>query len=194
MYSEGLNYDWPDHHGDIFIDTLAFLSHPFLSISINEHINFKHNFLVHMLYFLEKKQNFINCFIFFISFITAILHRTTVDIGQIKIQSVATCLFLCMDQCGTVYGSVSDIKYWHNVCQTTLVVYKKKIYWQHLHFIFCINCHQDLFQSFLLQNKLFYNFITAFLTLCFVYLYKRVSNLNFSFLPYTKTCCTAGYN
>lgn len=34
-----------------------------------------------------------------------ILHRTAVDIGQIKIQGVATCLFLCMDFCGNVYGS-----------------------------------------------------------------------------------------
>uniref|UniRef100_A0A182MKZ2 Uncharacterized protein n=1 Tax=Anopheles culicifacies TaxID=139723 RepID=A0A182MKZ2_9DIPT len=35
----------------------------------------------------------------------AILQRTTVGIGQIKIQAVATCLFLCMDTCGSVYGS-----------------------------------------------------------------------------------------
>ncbi|CAD7093230.1 unnamed protein product, partial [Hermetia illucens] len=34
-----------------------------------------------------------------------ILQRTTVNVGQIKIQGVATCLFLCMDQCGAVYGS-----------------------------------------------------------------------------------------
>ncbi|XP_055923093.1 probable serine/threonine-protein kinase DDB_G0282963 isoform X2 [Eupeodes corollae] len=34
-----------------------------------------------------------------------ILQRTTVDVGRIKIQSVATCLYLCMDQCGAVYGS-----------------------------------------------------------------------------------------
>ncbi|XP_055547245.1 uncharacterized protein LOC129731363 [Wyeomyia smithii] len=34
-----------------------------------------------------------------------ILQRTTVAAGQIRIQSVATCLFLCMDTCGTVYGS-----------------------------------------------------------------------------------------
>ncbi|XP_049537470.1 uncharacterized protein LOC125952190 isoform X2 [Anopheles darlingi] len=34
-----------------------------------------------------------------------ILQRTTVGIGQIKIQAVATCLFLCMDTCGSVYGS-----------------------------------------------------------------------------------------
>uniref|UniRef100_A0A182XJ50 Uncharacterized protein n=1 Tax=Anopheles quadriannulatus TaxID=34691 RepID=A0A182XJ50_ANOQN len=37
---------------------------------------------------------------------TPILQRTTVGIGQIKIQAVATCLFLCMDTCGSVYGSV----------------------------------------------------------------------------------------
>ncbi|XP_038119596.1 uncharacterized protein LOC6054177 isoform X2 [Culex quinquefasciatus] len=34
-----------------------------------------------------------------------ILQRTTVAAGQIRIQGVATCLFLCMDTCGTVYGS-----------------------------------------------------------------------------------------
>lgn len=37
----------------------------------------------------------------------AILQRTTVNVGQIKIQGVATCLFLCMDSCGVTYGSVS---------------------------------------------------------------------------------------
>ncbi|ETN59769.1 hypothetical protein AND_008627 [Anopheles darlingi] len=37
--------------------------------------------------------------------VLAILQRTTVGIGQIKIQAVATCLFLCMDTCGSVYGS-----------------------------------------------------------------------------------------
>lgn len=37
----------------------------------------------------------------------AILQRTTVDVGLIKIQGIASCLFLCMDQCGVVYGSVS---------------------------------------------------------------------------------------
>lgn len=48
----------------------------------------------------------------FISLIfSAILQRTTVDIGQIKIQGVATCLFLCMDTCGTVYGSVNIIAF-----------------------------------------------------------------------------------
>ncbi|CAG9803795.1 unnamed protein product [Chironomus riparius] len=35
-----------------------------------------------------------------------ILQRTTVNVGQIKIQGVATCLFLCMDSCGITYGSV----------------------------------------------------------------------------------------
>ncbi|XP_070493464.1 probable serine/threonine-protein kinase DDB_G0283337 [Chironomus tepperi] len=35
-----------------------------------------------------------------------ILQRTTVNVGQIKIQGVATCLFLCMDNCGITYGSV----------------------------------------------------------------------------------------
>lgn len=57
---------------------------------------------------LKLSHNFDN-FLPFSLFIPAILQRTTVDIGQIKIQSVATCLFLCMDQCGFVYGSVSVI-------------------------------------------------------------------------------------
>ncbi|KAG5682019.1 hypothetical protein PVAND_011411 [Polypedilum vanderplanki] len=35
-----------------------------------------------------------------------ILQRTTVNVGQIKIQGVATCLFLCMDSCGFSYGSI----------------------------------------------------------------------------------------
>ncbi|KAL7730113.1 hypothetical protein ACLKA6_009389 [Drosophila palustris] len=34
-----------------------------------------------------------------------ILQRSTVDVGRIKIQSVATCLYLCMDACGAVYAS-----------------------------------------------------------------------------------------
>ncbi|XP_034484538.1 putative uncharacterized protein DDB_G0282499 isoform X2 [Drosophila innubila] len=37
----------------------------------------------------------------------AILQRSTVDVGRIKIQSVATCLYLCMDACGAVYASTS---------------------------------------------------------------------------------------
>ncbi|XP_060537245.1 protein let-756 [Cylas formicarius] len=35
-----------------------------------------------------------------------ILQRTTVGIGQMKIQGVATCQYLCMDECGLLYGSV----------------------------------------------------------------------------------------
>ncbi|XP_044014124.1 putative uncharacterized protein DDB_G0291812, partial [Aphidius gifuensis] len=34
-----------------------------------------------------------------------IIQRTSVSIGQLKIQGVATCLYLCMDACGLVYGS-----------------------------------------------------------------------------------------
>ncbi|XP_063241127.1 fibroblast growth factor 9-like [Bacillus rossius redtenbacheri] len=34
-----------------------------------------------------------------------ILQRSSVHTGQLKIQSVATCLFLCMDSCGLLYGS-----------------------------------------------------------------------------------------
>ncbi|KAG8224509.1 hypothetical protein J437_LFUL004992 [Ladona fulva] len=37
----------------------------------------------------------------------AILQRTSVSTGRLKIQGVATCLFLCMDRCGLLYGSVS---------------------------------------------------------------------------------------
>lgn len=39
-------------------------------------------------------------------FVSAILQRATVDVGKIRIQGVATCLFLCMDACGNVYGTV----------------------------------------------------------------------------------------
>lgn len=46
-----------------------------------------------------------NFFLFY--FISAILQQTTVGIGQIKFQGVATCLFLCMDACGTIYGAVN---------------------------------------------------------------------------------------
>ncbi|XP_022216192.2 rho GTPase-activating protein gacF isoform X2 [Drosophila obscura] len=38
-----------------------------------------------------------------------ILQRSTVDVGRIKLQSVATCLYLCMDACGAVYGSLFDL-------------------------------------------------------------------------------------
>lgn len=45
-----------------------------------------------------------DCFFFFNP---AILQRTTVDVGKVKIQGVATCLYLCMDMCGGIYASVS---------------------------------------------------------------------------------------
>ncbi|KAG5892278.1 hypothetical protein JTB14_036244 [Gonioctena quinquepunctata] len=35
----------------------------------------------------------------------SILQRTTVGIGQMKIQGVATCQYLCMARCGLLYGS-----------------------------------------------------------------------------------------
>ncbi|XP_049782675.1 uncharacterized protein LOC126184341, partial [Schistocerca cancellata] len=35
----------------------------------------------------------------------SILQRTSVNKGQLKIQGVATCLYLCMDSCGLLYGS-----------------------------------------------------------------------------------------
>lgn len=46
---------------------------------------------------------------FFIVLFPAILQRTTVDVGQIRLQGVATCLYLCMDACGNMYGSVRII-------------------------------------------------------------------------------------
>uniref|UniRef100_A0A1B0D2A0 Uncharacterized protein n=1 Tax=Phlebotomus papatasi TaxID=29031 RepID=A0A1B0D2A0_PHLPP len=39
------------------------------------------------------------------NFPLAILQRTTVDVGKVKIQGVATCLYLCMDMCGGIYAS-----------------------------------------------------------------------------------------
>lgn len=56
---------------------------------------------------LYKRQLHSLTFVFYF-LIAAILQRTTVAAGQIRIQGVATCLFLCMDTCGTVYGSVSS--------------------------------------------------------------------------------------
>lgn len=38
--------------------------------------------------------------------VTAILKRHSVKTGQVLVQSVATCMFLCMDSCGLLYGSV----------------------------------------------------------------------------------------
>ncbi|CAH1121419.1 unnamed protein product [Ceutorhynchus assimilis] len=35
-----------------------------------------------------------------------ILQRTTIGIGQMKIQGVATCQYLCMDECGLLYGAI----------------------------------------------------------------------------------------
>ncbi|XP_025409378.1 uncharacterized protein LOC112682844 [Sipha flava] len=34
-----------------------------------------------------------------------ILQRTSVNLGQLKIQGVATCMYLCLDACGLLYGS-----------------------------------------------------------------------------------------
>ncbi|XP_017768896.1 PREDICTED: uncharacterized protein LOC108557033 [Nicrophorus vespilloides] len=39
------------------------------------------------------------------SSIYTILQRTTVGVGQLKIQAVGTCQYLCMDACGLPYGS-----------------------------------------------------------------------------------------
>lgn len=38
--------------------------------------------------------------------LSVILQRTSVNMGQLKIQGVATCMYLCMDACGLLYGSV----------------------------------------------------------------------------------------
>ncbi|XP_030762297.1 uncharacterized protein LOC115887111 isoform X2 [Sitophilus oryzae] len=37
---------------------------------------------------------------------TAIMQRTTIGIGQLRIQGVFTCQYLCMDECGLLYGSL----------------------------------------------------------------------------------------
>lgn len=47
-------------------------------------------------------------FIFVHSFLlSAFLQRNTVDVGQIRLIGIATCLYLCMDPCGNLYTSVS---------------------------------------------------------------------------------------
>ncbi|KAL3289613.1 hypothetical protein HHI36_023025 [Cryptolaemus montrouzieri] len=38
-------------------------------------------------------------------YFSAILQRSTVSIGQMKIQGTATCQYLCMDACGFLYGA-----------------------------------------------------------------------------------------
>lgn len=38
--------------------------------------------------------------------VAAVLQRTSVNKVQVKMQGIATCLFLCMDACGLLYGSV----------------------------------------------------------------------------------------
>ncbi|KAF7267116.1 fibroblast growth factor branchless [Rhynchophorus ferrugineus] len=35
-----------------------------------------------------------------------IMQRTTIGIGQLRIQGVFTCQYLCMDECGLLYGSI----------------------------------------------------------------------------------------
>lgn len=56
---------------------------------------------------IETLENYSNNNNINIVFFLAILQRTSVDVGRIRIQGVATCLYLCMDACGSVYGSVS---------------------------------------------------------------------------------------
>lgn len=51
-------------------------------------------------------QSLIDPFGFF--YFPAIFQRTSVSRGQLRIQGVATCLYLCMDSCGLLYGSVSQ--------------------------------------------------------------------------------------
>lgn len=75
--------------------------------------------LIRQFYFPEKEKHktgkkcifffliLFFCFFFLYCFYLAILQRSSVDVGRIRIQGVATCLYLCMDACGSVYGSVS---------------------------------------------------------------------------------------
>lgn len=39
-------------------------------------------------------------------FYAAVMQRITVDVGQIRLIGIATCLYLCMDSCGNLYCSV----------------------------------------------------------------------------------------
>lgn len=52
--------------------------------------------------FLQPKNKII-----FYFFFAAIFQRNSVNVGQIRLIGIATCLYLCMDACGNLYGSVS---------------------------------------------------------------------------------------
>lgn len=47
-----------------------------------------------------------NSFLCYVFFFSAILQRNTVDVGQIRLIGIATCLYLCMDSCGNLYSTV----------------------------------------------------------------------------------------
>ncbi|KAK9889130.1 hypothetical protein WA026_004399 [Henosepilachna vigintioctopunctata] len=53
--------------------------------------------------FFKKNHITSNLTSFFI--FSAILQRSTIGVGQVKIQGTATCQFLCMDACGFLYGA-----------------------------------------------------------------------------------------
>jgi len=84
-----------------------------VNVNVSLSVAFAHCFpeshaLIHVyLIVIKSKLFFVTHSHALFRFIAAILQRTTVNVGQIKIQGVATCLFLCMDSCGTTYGSVS---------------------------------------------------------------------------------------
>lgn len=53
---------------------------------------------------ITRNKNFkFKCRFFLVA---AILQRSTVGVGQIRLIGIATCLYLCMDACGNLYGSV----------------------------------------------------------------------------------------
>lgn len=69
------------------------------------------------------KQSIFLSFIFIIIFMfylllllfSAIIERSSYDVGVLKIRGVATCLYLCMNSCGHLYGSVSDLYFYDAV-------------------------------------------------------------------------------
>lgn len=54
-----------------------------------------------------------------LSSVSAIFQRTSISRGQLRIQGVATCLYLCMDSCGLLYGSVSKFFF----CERKLIYF-----------------------------------------------------------------------
>lgn len=63
-----------------------------------------------------------------------ILQRTTVGIGQMKIQGVATCQYLCMANCGLLYGSKEfndECVFNETITQSNYNTYSSKKYSNH---------------------------------------------------------------